>query len=38
MVFSACPWALHALHQGVFAGWVAADDFLEGLIALNVVG
>jgi len=38
MVFSACPRALHAFHQGIFAGWVAADDLLESLIALDVVG
>ena len=36
--FSTGPWALHAFHQGVFAGWMAADDSLKGLVALDVVG
>ena len=35
--FSTGPWALHAFHQSVFAGWVTADDSLESLIALDVI-
>jgi hypothetical protein len=35
---STCSHALHVLQQSIFAGRVAADDALEGLIALDVVG
>lgn len=35
--FSTGPWALHAFHQSVLAGWVAADDSLESLVALDVI-
>jgi hypothetical protein len=36
--FSTGSWALHAFHEGILAGWVAANDSLESLVALNVVG
>lgn len=35
---SACSHALQVLRQSIFAGRVAADDSLKGLVALNVVG
>jgi hypothetical protein len=35
---SACSHALRVFQQGIFAGRVAADDSLEGLVALDVVG
>ena len=35
---STCSHALHVLQQSIFAGRVAADDGLEGLVALDVVG
>jgi hypothetical protein len=34
---SACSHALHVLQQSIFTGWVAADDSLKGLVALDVV-
>ena len=34
---STTPGALHAFHQGVFAGRVTADDSLKGLVTLDVV-